>query len=324
MTRDIRHIHLMFYFSSRSLVAGAARRFALGVALGLMLLTLLCATSCDRQTADESAATNTGSTARAIAESSASFSADDTILLLSASSLSEALTQIASNYQTSHGKGVNISAGGSNALAQMIIAGVPGEIFLSANSLWADEVQKNHLSLARVTLLTNELVLIVPNSNPADIHEPSDLLDLKDSSDRIMLAGEQVPAGIYARQALTHLHLYKTLLNQNKFARGQSVRHAMLHVETGQAVAGIVYATDARTSDKVKAVYTFDASSHEPITYALLLLDSPKAPTIGRSFYNYLQSPEALAVFKAYGFGIASPQTAHDQPALHEEQLVAP
>ena len=271
------------------------------VALLVLLapLTLLCITSCDRQ------------------PSATSHSKDDnTLLLLSASSLSDVLTRIATNYKASHGVNVNISSGGSNALARMILAGSPGDLFLSANNQWADVVEQQNLSVQRVSLLTNQLVLIVPKANPASIHKPQDLFSTADANSRLMLAGEQVPAGKYAQQALTHLHLYKKLIEQNKIARGHNVRQAMLYVETGHAGAGIVYATDARASDKVKVVYTFDAQTHQPITYSLLLLKSPNAAAAqGQRFFDYLQSPQALAVFQAHGFGvITNNNTEHDNP----------
>src|SRR5580693_4211164 len=76
---------------------------------------------------------------------------------------------------------------------------------------------------------------------------------------------DHVPAGIYAKEALTMLGAWSAL--EPHLARAEDVRGALTLVERGEAPLGIVYVTDARVSTKVKIVGVFPADSHSPIVY---------------------------------------------------------
>lgn len=225
------------------------------------------------------------------------------VLLLAAASTTEAATRLAARYEEKTGVRVKVSTGGSNALASQIMAGSPGEVFLSANATWADAVEQAGLSRARRALLSNRLVIVTPRGNPAAVSSPADLLG--ERVRRVALAGEKVPAGLYAEQALRRAGVYDRLIGAGRVARGQDVRLTLGYVETGEAEAGVVYATDARASAQVEVVYTFEAGSHEAITYPLLLLKSEHGEA-GRGFFEFLSSDEAMAVFEAHGFSPAA------------------
>ena len=122
------------------------------------------------------------------------------------------------------------------------------------------------------------------------------------SGKRIAVAGPTVPAGIYARQALKKLKLLDMLEADKKIVAGDNVRVTLTYVERGEVEAGIVYATDARISDKVEQVYTFAADTHEPIRYPLVLLKSGQTSTSARAFFEYLQSAKAKEIFEKQGF----------------------
>jgi len=111
---------------------------------------------------------------------------------------------------------------------------------------------------------------------------------------------EAVPAGIYARQALTRLGLWDRL--KDKVAAAQDVRQALVFVETGAAEAGIVYATDAAASAKVRVAMGIDPGLTEPIRYPLVLLKSAESNPAARAFYEFLGSAEAAGVFRKHGF----------------------
>jgi molybdate transport system substrate-binding protein len=124
----------------------------------------------------------------------------------------------------------------------------------------------------------------------------------KPSLKRLALAGPTVPAGIYARQALQKLNLLESLVADKKIIAGDNVRVTLTYVERGEVDAGIVYATDAKISDKVDLVYTFPAETHDPIRYPLVLLKAGDASA--RSFYDYLQSQKAKDIFAKHGFSL--------------------
>src|SRR4029077_11175574 len=135
------------------------------------------------------------------------------------------------------GTEVKVNPGPSSGLANQVIADAPVDLFLSASQQWADEVNKHDKAAAMTRLLTNKLVIAVPAANPGGVKEPKDLLSA--AVKKIALAGEKVPAGIYADQALTKLKLLQPLESAGKIVRGQDVRSALSYVERGEAEAGI-------------------------------------------------------------------------------------
>src|SRR5262249_54167719 len=146
----------------------------------------------------------------------------------------------------------------------------PAQLFLSANEKWADFVKEKGFVQETKLLLGNSLVIVTPKGNPAGIYKADDLM--KTSLNRLAVAGPTVPAGIYARQALKSLKIWDALEANKKVVPGDNVRVALTYVERGEADAGIVYATDAKISDKVEQVFTFPADAHDPIRYPLVLL----------------------------------------------------
>jgi molybdate transport system substrate-binding protein len=222
------------------------------------------------------------------------------VLVLVAASTKDAAQESAAGFSKETGIEVKINADDSSKLATQIVNDAPGDIFLSANEEWAVFVKDKDFAQESVPLLGNGLVIVVPRGNPAQVNKPEDLTG--PTVKRIAVAGPTVPAGIYARQALTKLDLWDQLEKAKKVVAGDNVRVALTYVERGEVEAGIVYSTDARVTDQVQAVYTFEPGSHDPIVYPLVLTKAGGKNAAGRKFYDYLQSPRAAAIFKKYGF----------------------
>src|SRR5262249_37009600 len=149
-------------------------------------------------------------------------------------------------------------------------------------------------------LLTNDLVLIVPKGNPARVRKPADLTG--ESVKHVALAGKDVPAGIYGRQALKKLDLLDTLEKEKKIVAGDDVRVTLTYVERGEAEAGVVYDTDAKITDKVEVVHTFASATHDPIRYPLVLLKAGQKKESARKLFEFLQSSAAEKIFENHGF----------------------
>jgi molybdate transport system substrate-binding protein len=254
----------------------------------IVLLTLLVAAGCGG-----TAPPNNGATG-------------DRVVLLAAASTADAVEEAARRFRAETGIEVTISTGASNLLANQIIAGAPADVFLSASQKWADVIQEKGLAETSRPLLTNRLVLIVPQGNPDEVTMPSDL-----KSPRVLklaLAGENVPAGMYADQALRSLGLLDELTEKNKIARGQDVRVALSYVERGEASAGIVYATDAKLSTCVEVVFTFPRETHEEVVYPAVLVKRASQNASARRFFDYLCGDDAAAVFDRHGFQRLKPK----------------
>lgn len=222
------------------------------------------------------------------------------VVLLAAASTAEAVEEIAREFLDETGIEVTVSPGGSNALANQIISGAPADVFLSASQEWADAVAAKELVEKSQPLLTNRLVLVVPRGNPDNVKSPDDLRERRLT--KLALAGENVPAGKYADQALRSLGLLEDLTQQGKIARGQDVRVALTYVELGEASAGIVYATDAKISQRVEVVFAFPANTRDEVIYPAVLLKRGAENASARRFFDYLCGPKAVDVFERLGF----------------------
>lgn len=223
-----------------------------------------------------------------------------------AASLTNALQQIASQYEKTYPQQqVVFSFASSSTLAKQIEQGAEADIFISANNKWLQHLAKQGLTekSSEKILLGNELVLIAPSTSSLttiDIAQGK-WIDLLDQQFLAVGDPDHVPAGQYLKQSLIHLNLWDKV--ETKLARGKDVRAALALVEQGEVPLGVVYATDAKVSNKVKIVGVFPQDSYPPVEYPISILQGRDNAEV-RNFYNYLQSPTAQNIFSHYGFSI--------------------
>jgi molybdate transport system substrate-binding protein len=229
------------------------------------------------------------------------------ITVSAAISLKDALDELGPIFQVQQhrknggsGTAVTFNYGGSGTLARQIEQGAPVDVFFSAAEKQMDELTAQGLIVTdtRHDLVGNALVLIAPAQSTA-LHS---FQDLSDAAVKTIALGETstVPAGMYARQSLEHLGLFAAI--EKKVVYAKDVRAVLTYVETGNADAGLVYQTDANTSTKVRVVAVAPADSHDPIRYPAAVLRDAKDKAAARAFVEFLQGPDARAVFQKYGF----------------------
>lgn len=222
-----------------------------------------------------------------------------TIVVLAAASTTEALNEITSLFTRDSGIAVETSFAASSALAQQILYGAEADLFLSADQKWADFLAKKGQVARQQDLLGNHLVIVVPADSSIEVKKPEDLLQA--GIEHLALGEPQsVPAGIYAKQALTKLGLWKQL--KAKVVAAEDVRHALAYVEADAAEAGIVYSTDAAIGKRVKVAVEIPERLTGPVRYPLVLLKHGEGNAAAESFYRYLLTPAAAKVFRKYGF----------------------
>lgn len=228
-----------------------------------------------------------------------------TILVAAAASLQNALEELDPLFEAANrGITVNYTFAASGPLQQQIEQGAPVDLFISAAARQMDALQEKNLIMTdtRQNLLTNSLVLVVPRNSTLGI---TGFRQLTNASVKKISVGEprSVPAGQYAEEVFTNLGILEQL--RPKFVYGNSVRNVLGTVETGNADAGVVYATDAQISDQVKQVATAPENLHSPIVYPVAVITSSRNQEAARSYEQFLTSQTAQNIFKKYGFGIA-------------------
>lgn len=228
----------------------------------------------------------------------------DTITVFAAASTTNAMTDIANLYKTTHPSTVRLSFASSSTLAKQIEKGAPADVYLSANPKWMNYLEERGAIVkeSRRDLLGNRLVLIAPSDSPVQELTIDNHLDLSAilSDGRLSMGDpDHVPAGMYGKKAMTRLGFWDGI--KDRLARAKDVRAALVLVERGECPLGQVYATDAAITAKVKVVGIFPEDSHPPIVYpAAMVTDSPAA----RAFLHFMQSEPAAQIFKTYGFSV--------------------
>lgn len=224
-------------------------------------------------------------------------------VVLAAASLQESMNAAADAWKAKGHPRPRLSFAASSALARQIASGAPADLFVSADEPWMDDIQSKGLVRkgTRVSFLRNTLVLIAPRASGTRLRVgPNMRLAQALGSGRLAVADAAVPAGIYAKQALTRLGVWNSV--QGRLAPGESVRAALALVSRGAAPLGIVYATDAQADPAVRVVGAFPPQSHDPVSYPVATLAASRNPE-GEAFRRYLVSAEGKAVFRRFGFG---------------------
>ena len=225
------------------------------------------------------------------------------LTIFAAASTTDLMTDLALLFEKETGTAVKINPASSGTLAKQLKDGAPADVYISASKKWMDFIDSNDLVTESSDFLKNRLVLISHIDSPLDAFEMDKESMLPSLfSGRISIGDPaHVPAGQYAVEALSSLGWYDALVD--RFLPAADVRAALSVVEFDEAEAGIVYATDAVRSDKVKVLSQFPEESHPPVLYFCALLKDSKPQ--GRAFYDFLLNEKAAEqVYRKYGFSL--------------------
>ncbi|RAP25740.1 hypothetical protein C2W64_02355 [Brevibacillus laterosporus] len=224
------------------------------------------------------------------------------IFVSAAASMTDVLQDVKKEYETKHPDvTLTYNFGGSGKLAQQIEQGAPSDLFISASSKDMNSLKEKNLiaedSLTK--LVTNEMVLIAPKESTISV----------DSFEKITPAlvkqfaiGEpsSVPVGRYTEEALTKLGLWEKMKPTMVYAK--DVRQVLTYVESGNAELGVVYKSDALTSDKIKILATANQEWHSPIVYPAALVKATKQQKEAQEFLTFLTTDFSKSAFENYGF----------------------
>lgn len=222
-----------------------------------------------------------------------------------AASLTDAMKELGGMYEKEHGNTKLVfNFGSSGALQQAIENGGSADLFFSAAQKQMDALEKAGLLAdgTRKNLLENEVVLIVPKDGGKAITSFDALAT--PAASRIALGEPKgVPVGQYTEEILTKLGILDQV--KAKAVYGSDVRQVLSWTETGDADCGVVYATDAAVSDKVKVAAKAPAGSHKPVIYPAAILKDTKHMDEAKSFLDFVSSEKGMAILEKYGFKAA-------------------
>ncbi len=189
------------------------------------------------------------------------------------------------------------SFAGSNTLETQIRNGAPADLFAAAAPLNTQRLFKQGLVEKPVTFTSNRLALIVPRSNPAGINS---VYDLKRKPVKLVIAGASVPVGGYTRTVLRKMGLLSVL--SKVVSQETDVRAVTSKVALGQADAGFVYITDARSvSDQVNVI-RIPAWAQPRVRYEIAVVSSSSNKAAARAWVKTVLSTKGQTALKNYGF----------------------
>lgn len=242
--------------------------------------------------------------------------AETTLTVFAAASMTESMNMIAEAYKKSE-PDVKIiyNFDSSGTLKTQIEQGAECDIFISAGQKQMDQidikadpkVNTKKLDLlmdgTRFNIVSNKVVLIVPkNRENVAVRDFQDIVSEKVAL--ISIGNSDVPAGQYAAEVLKSLGLWDKLTEMNKISYAGNVKEVLSQVGTGAVDCGIVYSTDAASSQSVSVVRGAPEGSHRPIVYPAAIIRRTKNEKAAADFTKFLRGPESSEIFKKVGFSI--------------------
>lgn len=233
-----------------------------------------------------------------------------TLTVFAAASLTGAFKEIASAFQAAHpGVTVTLNFAGSQTLRTQIEQGAQADVFASANTTEMDTLISDGdvAGSAPRVFVSNKLVVILPADNPASLQS---LQDLARPGVKLVLAAENVPVGIYARQALDLMDAkfgagFKDKVLANVVSNEEDVKLVVAKVQLGEADAGFVYTSDAVAAPELKSIQ-IPADMNVIARYPIAALHKSPNADLASEFIAYVLSADGQAVLQRWGFAPAT------------------
>ncbi|RZI95312.1 MAG: molybdate ABC transporter substrate-binding protein [Microbacterium sp.] len=182
---------------------------------------------------------------------------------------------------------------GSSSLATQIIEGAPADVFAAADESTMRRVADAGLAGPATLFGANTLTLVVPPGNPAGV---DGLDDLAAPGLTVVVCARDVPCGAASAALLRQAGVAPEV---DSFE--QNVAAVLTKVAGGEADAGLVYVTDARTApvDRIRV----EGAESIVNRYPIVALTHAQDPLVADAFVRFVRSPAGREVLRELGFG---------------------
>ncbi|MBQ7584221.1 MAG: molybdate ABC transporter substrate-binding protein [Lachnospiraceae bacterium] len=224
------------------------------------------------------------------------------LIILAAASLTDVCGELETLYEAAHpDTELTFSFGSSGALQTQIEEGAPADIFFSASTKQMNALDDEGLmdSESITELLENKIVLVIPTGSDKGISAFEDA-----ATDKVGIIGlgdpESVPAGQYAEEVFTSLGILDDVKAKANY--GSDVRTVLTWVEAGEVDCGVVYKTDALTTDAVEIVTEAPEGSCKKVIYPIGIVNASENQDASKELLDFFKGEEAGKVFEKHGF----------------------
>lgn len=229
------------------------------------------------------------------------------LVVFAASSLTDAFTALAADFEQAHpGVVVRLTFGGSQALRLQVEQGAPADLFASADPAHVEALSRAGQLGEHHVFASNELTVIVPRAAPFDGRDPIRSFGELARAERLVVGSEGVPLGRYTAVLLdgTAAALgpdFRDAVRAGIVSREGNARLVRAKVELGEADAAVVYRSDARGSARVREV-PIPAELNVRAAYAVAPLERSHASALAAAFVTHLTSAAGQHTLRAHGF----------------------
>ena len=247
------------------------RRAVPALALALLLPLAACGNGDD------------GATADATAE----------LTVLAAASLTDVFDELATPFEEEHAADVVFSFGSSTDLAEQVADGAPGDVLATADSTSIGVAEDAGVTGEVETFATNVLTIVVPRGNPAGVESLDDLADAT-----WVRCADEVPCGKVALAVLD-----RAGVTTEPASLEEDVRATLDKVVSGEADAGLVYATDAVAAAGDVDAVAIPGADDDPTSYYVATLEQSEDGALAADWVAWVTSEEGRQVLDDAGFG---------------------
>ncbi|MCR2808713.1 MULTISPECIES: molybdate ABC transporter substrate-binding protein [unclassified Microbacterium] len=223
---------------------------------------------------------------------------EGSITVFAAASLNATFTELAATFERDHpGTTVRVSFAGSSDLATQILEGAPADVFASADeSTMAKIADADLVAGEPVAFATNVVQIAVPAPNPAGI---ATFADLAAPGVKLVVCAPEVPCGAAAARVAAIAGVPLTPVSEES-----SVTDVLGKVASGEADAGLVYATDVRAAGAAVEGIEIDRAQQAANIYPIAALTDAGTPAVAKAFVDFILSESGRSALAAAGFGL--------------------
>ena len=227
-----------------------------------------------------------------------------TLTVAAASDLTDAMTEIAANFEKATGCAVRVSTGSSGNFLSQIENGAPFDVFFSADIAYPKKLEAESLAVPGSTYLyaVGKIVLWVRNDSSLDVSKGLEALRDRAAGKIAIANPEHAPYGRAAEEALRRAGIYDAI--KDRLVLGENISQAAQFVESGNAGAGILALSLAVSPEmKEKGRFTrIPENLYAPIEQGVVVLRASHNPRGAQAFLDYIKSPATAALLERYGF----------------------
>ena len=226
---------------------------------------------------------------------------EQNITVFCAASLAPVIQKMKEAWEMENEIRIIINAASSGMLARQIENGAPADLYISANDTWMQYlVKRTKLKSKVISIATNRLVIATHKTNHLDTLDILQLpAQLKAKSERVVIGDpSHVPLGKYTLKCLEYYRVYDQ--QTSSYIVAKDARNALRLTELKEATFGILYYSDAATSNHLKILTIIPDDSHQPINYSAITIDEENSAAA--NFLSFITSNNSNKIWEEYGF----------------------